>query len=100
MSTREPRVRLPTTRSPPARLRILQHRHLSPRPHIPPTSSLRPSNTRPNRNPTLSAPPAGPHAGIAQSAPAPPSRPALNRRAAVRDPDGDIVHPAPLGPGE
>lgn len=40
--------------------------------------------------------------GIVQVAPDPstpaPSQPALTRRSSVSDPDGDIVHPEPLGP--
>lgn len=51
-------------------------------------------------NSALSAPADGTDDGIVQIAPDPPSQPALNRRAAANDPDGDIVHPAPLGPGE
>jgi hypothetical protein len=39
--------------------------------------------------------------GIVQVAPADnAAQPALNRRSAMADPDGDIVHPAPLPPGE
>lgn len=38
--------------------------------------------------------------GIVQVAPESPAQPALNERAAVSDPDGDIVHPGPLPPGE
>lgn len=39
--------------------------------------------------------------GIVQVAPADnASQPALNERPESADPDGDIVHPAPLGPGE
>jgi hypothetical protein len=38
--------------------------------------------------------------GIVEIAPASPVQPALNRRAPANDPDGDIVHPAPLAPGE
>lgn len=37
--------------------------------------------------------------GLVQVAPDPPAGPALSQRAAA-DPDGDIVHPAPLGPNE
>jgi hypothetical protein len=38
--------------------------------------------------------------GIVQVAPDTSSQPALNERSATSDPDGDIVHPAPLAPGE
>jgi hypothetical protein len=38
--------------------------------------------------------------GIVQVAPDPVSAPALSQRAAGYDPDGDIVHPAPLGPNQ
>ncbi len=41
--------------------------------------------------------------GIVQIAPDPGSmtgQPTLNQRTAANDPDGDIVHPAPLGPNE
>lgn len=38
--------------------------------------------------------------GIVQVAPATPSQPALDQRANMNDPDGDIVHPGPLPPGE
>lgn len=37
--------------------------------------------------------------GIVQVAPDTPAQPNLNQRAYMNDPDGDIVHPAPLGPG-
>ena len=37
--------------------------------------------------------------GIVQVAPGTPSRPNLNHRAYISDPDGDIVNPEPLGPG-
>ncbi len=38
--------------------------------------------------------------GIVQVAPDTPTQPGLNRRADMNDPDSDIVHPAPLAPGE
>ncbi len=37
--------------------------------------------------------------GIVQVAPSTPDQPALNQRAPVSDPDGDVVHPGPLPPG-
>jgi len=47
------------------------------------------------------APGDGTDDGIVQVAPdADAPQPALNRRAVMTDPDGDIVHPAPLAPGE
>jgi hypothetical protein len=48
----------------------------------------------------LSSPSDGTDDGLVQIAPDPTVRPALSQRAAANDPDGDIVHPAPLGPGE
>lgn len=48
----------------------------------------------------LSAPEDGTDDGIVEIASDPSAGPALNRRAPANDPDGDIVHPAPLGPGE
>jgi len=48
----------------------------------------------------LAAPQDGTDDGIVQIAPDQESQPGLNHRAAANDPDGDIVHPAPLGPGE
>jgi len=48
----------------------------------------------------LAAPEDGTDDGIVQIATDPQAQPELNRRAAASDPDGDIVHPAPLGPGE
>ncbi len=47
----------------------------------------------------LAAPEDGTDNGIVEIAPDAPSEPSLNRRPAS-DPDGDIVHPAPLAPGE
>jgi hypothetical protein len=38
--------------------------------------------------------------GIVQVAPGAPDQPALNQRAPMSDPDGDIVHPGPLPPGQ
>ena len=48
----------------------------------------------------FAAPEDGSDDGIVEIAPDTPGQPALNRREAADDPDGDIVHPAPLGPGE
>jgi hypothetical protein len=51
-------------------------------------------------DPAVNAPnPDGDVVAVAQSAPAP-SRPALTQRDYDADPDGDIVHPHPLRPGE
>lgn len=50
-------------------------------------------------NPALRSPADGTDNGIVQIAPDPPAGPSLSQRAAA-DPDGDIVHPAPLGPNE
>jgi hypothetical protein len=38
--------------------------------------------------------------GIVQVAPSTPNQPKLNERAPMSDPDGDIVHPGPLPPGQ
>ncbi len=38
--------------------------------------------------------------GIVQVAPNQPAQPSLNQRSYAADPDGDIVHPQPLGPGQ
>jgi len=48
----------------------------------------------------LAAPEDGTDDGIVQIAPDQQAQPELNRRTLANDPDGDIVHPAPLGPGE
>jgi hypothetical protein len=44
--------------------------------------------------------PDGTDDGIVRVAPDPASQPGLNERAYASDPDGDIVHPLPLRPGE
>lgn len=50
---------------------------------------------------TANATPAeGTDSGTVQIAPDPQPSPSLAQRAEVADPDGDIVHPAPLGPNE
>jgi hypothetical protein len=48
----------------------------------------------------FAAPQDGTDDGIVEIAPDSAEQPALSRRAPAYDPDGDIVHPAPLGPGE
>ena len=48
----------------------------------------------------FAAPEDGTDDGIVEISPDTPSQPALNHRAPADDPDGDIVHPAPLAPGE
>jgi hypothetical protein len=56
---------------------------------------------RANAAETLPPPANGNDDGIVQVAPSDnASQPALNERPGSVDPDGDIVHPAPLGPGE
>ena len=53
--------------------------------------------------PALSEPEDGTDSGIVEIAPDPvnqPGQPALSQRSPSSDPDGDIVHPAPLAPGE
>lgn len=49
---------------------------------------------------TNAAPTEGTDSGTVQIAPDPQPSPSLAQRAEVADPDGDIVHPAPLGPNE
>lgn len=49
---------------------------------------------------SMAAPEDGTDDGIVQIAPDPQVRPALDMRNRPYDPDGDIVHPAPLGPGQ
>ncbi len=51
-------------------------------------------------NRRLAAPEDGTDDGIVQIAPEAQVRPALDTRNRPYDPDGDIVHPAPLGPGQ
>ena len=48
----------------------------------------------------FAAPEDGTDNGIVEIAPDTPAQPALSYRATAPDPDGDIVHPAPLAPGE
>jgi len=51
-------------------------------------------------DPSLNFPDPGSDNGIVQIASDPLVRPALSTRGRPYDPDGDIVHPGPLGPGE
>jgi hypothetical protein len=51
-------------------------------------------------NSVQGAPADGSDDGIVEIASDPTPRPALNQRTAANDPDGDIVHPEPLGPGQ
>jgi hypothetical protein len=51
-------------------------------------------------DPAANFPPPDGDDGVVQVAPDAPAQPALNQRAAAYDPDGDIVHPRPLGPDE
>jgi len=51
-------------------------------------------------NQGLASPEDGTDDGIVQIAPDAQVRPALDQRNRPYDPDGDIVHPAPLGPGQ
>ncbi len=59
-----------------------------------------PDQQPPQVRSALSAPEDGTDDGIVQIAPDPGEQPGLNLRTQASDPDGDIVHPAPLGPGE
>ena len=51
-------------------------------------------------DPSVNVPPPGNDDGIVQVAPNPPALPVLTERSYASDPDGDIVHPQPLGPGQ
>lgn len=51
-------------------------------------------------HPALAAPEDGTDNGIVEIAPDPAVQPALSHRTPANDPDGDIVHVAPLAPGE
>jgi hypothetical protein len=63
-----------------------------------PTAEAQPRPT--SVDPAVNFPAADGDDGIVQVVPDRPSQPALNQRAAAYDPDGDIVHPAPLGQNE
>jgi len=82
-------------------------RYTQPQPAPPPyAAETVPNETTPapaNATERLPAPPRGDGTddGIVQVAPADnAAQPALSPRAEMADPDGDIVHPAPLPPGE
>jgi len=68
-----------------------------PEPAAPPESQPSPSAS--SLGSSASSPLDGTDDGIVQVAPDTSSQPALNERSATSDPDGDIVHPAPLAPG-
>lgn len=51
-------------------------------------------------DPSVNFPAEGNDDGVVQVAPDAPAEPVLNERAYASDPDGDIVHPQPLPPGE
>jgi hypothetical protein len=51
-------------------------------------------------DPSINFPTDGTDDGIVQVMPSGSHRPGLNQRAYASDPDGDIVHPRPLAPGE
>ena len=67
-----------------------------PQPAAQPAPQPSPSDALPNAN---SSPLDGTDDGIVQVAPDTTGQPTLNDRTAAIDPDGDIVHPAPLAPG-
>ena len=70
---------------------------VQPQPAVQPETQPSPSKVSPN-----SAEPGmadGTDDGIVQVVPDSSTQPVLNNRAAMSDPDGDIVHPAPLPPG-
>lgn len=58
-----------------------------------------PTSVDPNANYPAPGDLDGTDGGIVQVAPEAGTQPGLNQRAAMADPDGDIVHPAPLPPG-
>lgn len=97
-------ITTPVQETTPAAKPSPSHYAPTPQPAPPPyAAETVPNETAPaqaNAQETL-PPPANNDDGIVQVAPADnPPRPALNERAAIGDPDGDIVHPAPLPPGE
>ena len=59
-----------------------------------------PTSVDPSVNFPAPEPADGTDDGIVRIAPNPPAQPALNLRTFATDPDGDIVHPQPLRPGE
>ena len=66
----------------------------------PARSEAQPSPANPSQNSYASSPLDGTDDGIVQVAPdTSPAQPGLNERGVMSDPDGDIVHPAPLPPG-
>ena len=67
-----------------------------PQPQYQPQAEPQPSTA----NSVPNAPGDGTDDGIVQVAPDQTAHPALSQRAAASDPDGDIVHPVPLGPGQ
>lgn len=64
------------------------------------TAQLQPSPANPAANSYAPGMADGTDDGIVQVAPDTPSQPELNSRPPMSDPDSDIVHPAPLPPGE
>lgn len=84
---------------PPAGHPAYSLRATQPEPAVEPAQQS--SSSDPALGSTAPVPADGTDDGIVEVAPETPSaQPSLNRRAAAYDPDGDIVHPAPLGPGE
>ena len=69
----------------------------------PPVPAPAPTQAEPaptSVDPSVNVPPPGNDDGIVQVAPSQPAQPMLNQRAYASDPDGDIVHPQPPGPGQ
>jgi hypothetical protein len=64
-----------------------------------PQDARQPSPSHPQGGYSAPEPGDGTDDGIVQIAPDNAGQPALNQRPYINDPDGDIVHPAPLGPG-
>ena len=77
-----------------------------PAPAPAPAASQAPQQAQPQPSsvdPSANFPVAGTDDGVIQNsspASAAPAQPALTERAYASDPDGDIVHPTPLGPGQ
>jgi hypothetical protein len=67
---------------------------------VPAQNQYQPQAQPSSADPTLNSPGDGSDNGIVQIAPDDPAQPVLNRRGIAYDPDGDIVHPPPPGPGE
>jgi hypothetical protein len=72
----------------------------APAQYQPPQPQPQPDQQASTVRSALSAPEDGTDNGIVEIAPDPQPQPVLSQRTPAYDPDGDIVHPAPLAPGE